>query len=520
MANTKNLARSTGIIAFSTLLSRVLGFIRDVLIAAVFGADRRLDGFFVAWRIPNLFRRLVAEGALTISFIPVYTEYLETKSKKESLELAQKTFSILTAVLIFLVAGGIIFSPWIVKIFAIGFEDQNIIDFTVIMNRWLFPYLFLVGVVAFSMGYLNSNRVFFAPAFSPVLLNVGFIIGALVFTKFFEEPLYGLIAGVLTGGVMQLLLQVPYLIKNGFKLKISFDFQHPGIRRIFKMLGPAVFANAVYQLNILVSTAYASTCGSGSITYLYLCDRLTELILGIFIIAIGNVILPELSRYSVNGDFVSLRRMYSRSVSISLILALPAAVALIVIGFPIINVMFVRGQFSFADAQNTYKALKFGAVAVPLLAVLRITTPTFFSLKDTKTPLIAATASFIVNAVAGYFLKETYLSYAGLSLSVTISVFVQIIILSYFLHTKIGNFGFKKMITDIAKISISSAIMGITIYYLSVQINWEVNSFMYRLLYLAFIIVFGCFIYFISCLFLKVPEIKYVINTIKAKLIN
>lgn len=511
--NSKKLIKSTGIVAISTLSSRILGFVRDVIIANVFGASRELGGFFIAFRIPNLFRRLVAEGSLTISFIPVYTEYLENKGKDEALKLAQKTLSILIIVLLCIVSIGIIFSPYIVNIFAYGFDDIEIINFTVYMNRLLFPYLFLVGIVAFSMGYLNSNRVFFAPAFSPVLLNVGFIIGALLFTKFFEKPLIGLVCGVLFGGILQLLLQIPYMIKHGFKMKISIDFKHPGIRRIFKMIAPAVFGIAVYQLNILINTAYASTCEEGSIPYLYYCDRLTELILGIFIVSIGNVILPEMSRFAASKDYKALKEMYRKAVLVSLFLAVPASAALIIIGYPLLNVMFVRGSFTNVDALNTFKALKYAALAVPSLAVLRISTPTFYSMEDTKTPVYSAVAALIVNIVCGYYLKNTILSYAGLSLSISIAAFVQVTILVIFLHKKIGNFGFRKIFSELLKIVVATIVMSLVIFYLKNMVDWDGGKFISKILSLLLIIFTGGGAFFIVCWIVNLEEFKFLINT-------
>ncbi|HON80567.1 MAG TPA: lipid II flippase MurJ, partial [Spirochaetota bacterium] len=202
----KSLLRSTGIVAASTLVSRISGFIRDMLIANYFGASGSLDGFFVAFRIPNLFRRLVGEGALTISFIPVYTEYLINNTREEALDLARKTLSILIIVLAVIVLLGVLFSEQIVQLFAVGFQDPSQLMLTIDLTRIMFPYLFLVGLVAFAMGYLNSHGYFFTPAFSPVLLNIGFILGAVLFRKYFNEPLYGLALGVMAGGILQVIL--------------------------------------------------------------------------------------------------------------------------------------------------------------------------------------------------------------------------------------------------------------------------------------------------------------------------
>ncbi len=514
----RGLVRSTGIVTLNTLLSRILGFVRDVLIAYFFEINHSVDGFFIAFRIPNLFRRLVAEGSLTISFIPVYTEYLEKKTKEEALELAQKTFSLLLIVLTFLVAAGIIFSPQIVRLFAWGIKDAEILNLTTSMNRYLFIYLFEVGIVAFAMGYLNSHRHFFAPAFSPVLLNIGFIVGALFFRKFFKEELWGLVAGVLLGGFLQMLLQIPFMHKEGFRLKFSIDLKHSGIQKIFKMIVPALFGIAVYQINILISTIYASTCEEGSVSYLYYCDRLTELVLGIFIISIGNVILPEMSKCSANDNVDRLKVLFSKSISASLILAIPAAFILFAAGYQIVSLLFMRGSFTHEDVMKTSQALKYAAFIIPSLAVLRITTPTFYSLKDTLTPVLTSCAALLSHATLGYYLKNTSMSFAGLSLSLSIAAFLQTALLVYFLRRKLGQINLKYIAVSTVKITAASLAMTAVALKIISFINWETANFMYRLGNMSLMIASAGITYFAVCYILKLPEILIIKETLLKKL--
>jgi putative peptidoglycan lipid II flippase len=504
-----NLIKSTSIVALSTFLSRIMGFIRDMIIASYFGASGLLDGFFVAFRIPNLVRRLVAEGSLTISFIPVYTDYLVNSGKEEALKLAQKTLSILLLVLLFIIFLGEVFSPQIVGLFAYGFTEPDKIELTVALNRVMFPYLFFVGLVAFSMGILNSRGYFFAPAFSPVLLNVGFIIGAIFFSQLFREPLYGLAMGVLLGGVLQLILQIPYLLRTGFRVRVSIDFKHPGIRRIFRMIGPALFGIAVYQINILMSTILASMLPSGSISYLYYSDRLTELVLGVFIISIGNVILPEMSKMSAQDNMEKLKELYISSIRAALFLAIPASIALITVGFPIISVLFMRGEFSSYHADMTYRALFFSSLGIASLSVLRITTPTFYSLKDTKTPVICAAISFVVNIGAGFFLMQTWLKHAGLSLGNSIAVTIQIIVLLIFLRKRVGGLDLNKLIRPLVKFIVSGVLMAITIYFISGLVNWYSDTILLRIVYLSIMVVSGGFVYMLIGYLLGVEEITY-----------
>ena len=497
----KSILKSTGVVAFFTMISRVMGLIRDIVISSIFGANAFVDGFYVAFRIPNLFRRFVAEGCLTISFIPVYTEYLMIKDREESLKLAQKTLTILLIVLFVIVGLGIIFSPQIINLFAYGFDNTQQITLTVNLNRIMFPYLFLISIVSFSMGYLNSHKYFFAPAFSPVLLNIGFIVGALIFGRFFNQPLYGLAFGVIFGGILQFVLQIPYLIKAGFKMKFSVDFSHPGIRSIFRMMLPALFGIAVYQINILMSTMLASMLPGGSISYLYYSDRLTEIVLGVFVVSLGNVLLPELSGFAASHDYKKIRDLYLSSVKAVLFISIPACIALLTAGFPIISVLFKRGNFSAGDAEMTFKALFYASMGVPSISLLRITVPAFYSLKDTKTPVIASLFSFVINIGLGFILMQTVLKQGGLTLALSVASTIQMFILMIALQRRIGSLNFGQLMLPVLKFFISGIIMALFIYFIGQRVDWINDPFFKRLLFLIIIIISGLLAYFFSCLY-------------------
>ncbi|MDY6969756.1 MAG: murein biosynthesis integral membrane protein MurJ [Spirochaetota bacterium] len=511
------LLKSTGVVALSTFASRIMGFIRDMIIANYFGASGKLDGFWIAFRIPNLLRRLVAEGALTISFIPVYTDYLVNKGRHEALELAQKTFSFLILILLIFTLLGVIFSPQIVELFAYGFTDAEIIDLTTSLNRMLFPYLFLIGIVAFAMGILNSHRIFFPSSFSPVLLNVGFITGAVILTKFFKEPLFGLALGVIVGGILQVLLQIPYLIKIRFKIKFKIDINDPGIQKIFRMIVPALWGIGIYQVNILMSTMLASMLPEGSISYLYYSDRLTELVLGVFIISIGNVILPEMSKFSANNDFHKLGELYSSSIRISLFIAIPATIAIMTVGTPIISTLFMRGKLTSYHVEMIYRALLFASPGIISLAILRITTPAFYSLKDTKTPVLSSAISFILNIVLGYILMQTWMKHAGLSLANSISATAQTLFLIICFQRKIGRVEILSLVVPVIKYTISGAVMALVIWSLSGYIDWVYDPYINRLGFLIIIIISGGLTYCLICYILKVGEIRFLVNLIYKK---
>jgi putative peptidoglycan lipid II flippase len=510
-----SLIKSTGIIAISTLASRILGFIRDMLFANFFGATGVTDAFWIAFRIPNMLRRFVAEGALTISFIPVYSEYLIKKGEKNALQLAQETLSLLIFTLIGIISLGLIFSPEIVNFMALGIKDKNILSLATNLNIIMFPYLFFISMVAFSMGILNSHNYFFAPAFSPVLLNVFIIIGIIFISQFFEQPLYGVAIGVIIGGIMQFILQIPYLIKTGFKFKIKFNFKHPGVKKISKLLLPSLASAGIYQINIVVITILSSLLAQGSITYLYYCNRLTEMVLGIFIISIGNVILPKMSKLSSIDEFNTVKDLFITAINASLFLAIPAAFALIAIGYPILTLLFVRGKFSPADAKITYNALIFASIGISSIAILRIITPTFYSIKDAKTPLYASGVNFVLNLIFGIILMNTELKLAGLTLALSISSTVQIIILLVVLKNKFNDLNFKKLFSSGLKFIFSSMVMAGLIYYLGLKVDWINDNMFLKIISMIGIIFTGGITYFIVCYILGVEEIKFFINKIK-----
>jgi putative peptidoglycan lipid II flippase len=514
-----SLVRSTGIVALSTLCSRVLGLGRDVLMAATFGAVRTADVFYIAFMIPNLFRRLVAEGALTISFIPVYTETLLKDGEDESLKLAQKTLTIQFFAILAIVIPGMIFAPYFMKFFFGTGDTAEIFNLSVGLTRFMFPYLFFAGFVAFAMGYLNSRGHFFAPAFSPVLLNVGIIFGILFFRHFFDVPVYGVALGVLMGGLLQLMLQIPYMIKENFRLKVSFDFNHPGIRKIFRMLGPAMFGIAIYQINVLVSNLLATMLPEGSVSYIYYTSRLTELVLGVFIVSIGNVILPEMSRLSVLEDKGRFSKLFSDSVSSALFLAVPASAALITVGLPVISVVFMRGRFTFADAGLTHFSLIYASLGIVFVSILRILVPAFYSMKDTKTPVYSSAVSFLINASLGYVLMHTSLKHAGLTLAGSIAAAVQVVILLSVLNKRVGRIDFGKIFVSFMKYITAAALMAAAVYKIAGLTDWEQESFSIRLLFLFLIILSGSAVYFTACYLMRSSEMAYLSEKIKKKLL-
>jgi putative peptidoglycan lipid II flippase len=288
--------KAAGVVSGATLLSRIFGLLRDIVIAGYFGAGMASDAFFVAFRIPNLLRRLFAEGSLTIAFVPVFTEYLTKDGESIAFLFARSAIRLISILLAAAAVVGILLTPLIVRIMAPGFmASPEKLELTITLTRFMFPYIFFIGLVALCMGILNALGHFAAPALAPVMLNLAMIVSVLFLSPHLQNPVYGLAIGVLLGGLLQLLLQIPFLLRKGMVFWEAANLFHPGLKRIGKLMLPAVFGAAVYQINILVGTLLASLLPDGSVSYLYYADRLVQFPLGIFAIAVATAVLPSFS---------------------------------------------------------------------------------------------------------------------------------------------------------------------------------------------------------------------------------
>lgn len=509
MSEKRKIAKAAGIVSAATLLSRILGFIRDMIVAQYFGAGMSTDAFFVAFRIPNLLRRLVGEGSLTVSFIPVYSEYLHQRPQKESEELVRASFSLLIVVLAGITILGIAASPWIVTIIAHGFvQDSEKFQLTVLLNRLMFPYIFFIGLVAWAMGILNTWRHFAAPALAPVFLNLSIILCALWLSQKLSLPILALAYGVLLGGILQLLFQIPFLYKKQISFRFFFNPSHPGIRRIIALMGPSVLGLGVTQLNIIVNTLLASYLPEGSISYLYYADRLLEFPMGIFAIAMATAVLPSFSEQSAKQDMQSLKDTLSFSLRLVFFMTLPAMVGLIVLRVPILNLLFQRGSFGMEETAMTAQALFYYSLGLAAFAGVRIIVPVFYSLQDTRTPVKVAILSLVANAGFGILLM-TPLRHGGLALAASMAAGLNFTLLIYFLRKKIGPIGFSRILSSFLKSLVSSGIMGLAIFAaIHSQDPWRVSGVTGEKIGLLLAgLILGILIYGLSCYIFKSEEL-------------
>ena len=510
------IARAAGVVGGATLMSRILGFVRDAFIANLFGAGMAADAFFVAFRIPNMFRRLLGEGSLTSSFIPVFTEYLTQKSREEAREMASAFFSLALVVLSLVTIVGIIFAPQIVTVLAHGFTSiPEKFTLTVTLTRMMFPYLFFIGLVALCMGILNSLRHFAAPALSPVLLNISMILSVVLLAPFFKEPVLALAIGVLIGGVSQLALQLPFLWKNGMRIKLGWKPRHPGVVRVGWLMAPSIIGLAVTQINVLVDTIVASFLKEGTVSYLYYADRLLEFPMGIFAIAIATAVLPAMSEKAAKNDMAGVKETFSYALRLTLFLTIPAMVGLIALGIPIISILFQRGLFSYNSTVETSRALYGFAIGLPAFAGVRIIVPVFYSMQDTKTPVKVAFVAMLTNVTCDLLFMYP-LKQFGLSLATSLSACVNFAILAYILRNRIGRVGARRILVSASKVMAASIFMGIVAYSICMTRDWDVAGEIHgKLLTLTSGILVGVFIFTLSSYFLKSEELLSVISLVR-----
>jgi putative peptidoglycan lipid II flippase len=512
-------AKAAGVVGLATMLSRIFGFLRDMVVAAFFGAGLTTDAFFVAFRIPNMLRRLLGEGSLTVSFVPVFTEYLNKKSKKDSFELANIAFTTLSIILVIVSLAGVLLSPLIVMIMAPGFvKIPAQYDLAVFLTRFMFPYIFFLALVALCMGILNSLRHFAAPALSPVILNICMILAALFLRDFFGEPIIALAVGVMIGGVLQLAMQWPFLVKLGVKLKPNFNFRHPGLKQIGLLMLPASFGAAIYQINIFVSTILASLLPTGSVSYLYYADRIVELPLGVFAIAVGTASLPSFSEQAAKGDFHELKKTLSFSLRLILFVTIPATIALIALRVPIISVLFQRGAFDIQSTLLTAQALLYYALGLWAFSVVRVIVSALYSLQDAKSPMKAAIVALIVNVVCSVILMFP-LKHGGLAFATSIATAVNVIMLSVILKKRIGSFLNQEFYHSVFKTCLSTLAMWGVILLIGMFFPWrDEGALQERLVYLTLCVSAGLVTFFVASCAIKCSEMTMIIDIVKRKL--
>jgi len=500
----RTVARQASTIGLATLASRILGFIRDVVIARLFGVYIYAQAFVIAFRIPNLFRDLVAEGAANAAFVPILSEYSLKRSREEFWELANVLLNLLAVILGAITILGIIFSPLIVRLIAPGFAaDPEKLAATINLNRIIFPYILLVGLAAYAMALLNSLKSFAVSAFAPCLLNIAIIICALLF----GEGTKGLATGVLIGGALQLAVQIPALYKKGFRPKRLFNLRHPGVKQVAGLMLPRLASTSIYQLNNFVDTIFGSLAGivgEGGVAVLYFSYRLIQFPIGIFSNALAQAILPTFSAQALEESPENLKSTLSWGLRAVFFVMLPATVIFMVLAQPLVFTLFGGGRFDLTSGLLTADALFFYSIGLCAYAGTKILQSCFFALKDTVTPTKVAFIALLMNILLNAALMFP-LKIGGLALATSISGIGTFLFLFLILKRRLGGFGGRKIFISFLRMLAAAVCMAAVCS----QVNQALNFW--------WALFCGAIAYIVFCFLFRVSELQELFNWLLRK---
>lgn len=458
------IARSAGLISLATLVSRVLGVVRDVTYAWLFGAGDQMDAFNVAFRMPNLVRDLFAEGAMTAAFVPTFTRYLTRQGREAAWRLGNLVLTALVLATATVVVAGIVFAAPLTSLFASGFgQVEGKLELTVLLTRVMFPFLTLVAIAVAFMGMLNSLGHFFVPALSPAVFNVGAVIGAVALVPLMPllgwHPTVGLALGTLLGGLGQAVTQWPALRREGFRFRPRVNLADPGLREVMLLMVPGTVGLAAVQINQFVNTVLATGQGTGAVSWLNYAFRIIYLPIGLFGVSIATAAIPAIAGMAARDDRDGLRATVSRGLRLMLVLNVPATLGLMVLASPIVALIFERGSFTSSDTPATAAALLFYAPGLLGYSIVKIVSPTFYALKDSRTPVLVSALSVAVNVALNLLLVQV-LGYRGLALGTAISAMVNGLVLLALLRRRIGGIDERHLLASFARILGASLVMA------------------------------------------------------------
>lgn len=492
------------------MISRILGFIRDMLFARIFGVDAGTDAFYVAFKIPNFLRRLFAEGAFAQAFVPVLSDYKEQGSKQALKLFIDKTAGTLALALAVVSLIGVIAAPIIITVFAPGFSNEGKqYDLAVQMLRITFPYLFFISSVAFAGGILNSHGKFAIPAFTPVFLNICMISAAIWLSPLMSEPIIALAWGVFAAGIVQLLFQFPALYRLGLLPKLKLGFKDPGVKRILKLMLPAIFGVSVTQINLLLDTIIASLLTAGSVSWLYFSDRLVEFPLGLFGIALATVILPSLSKNHAANDPIQFSKSLNWALQLVLLIGLPASIGLLILAEPMLSTLFQGDKFTSHDVHFAGKSLMAYSMGLLGFILVKVLVPGFSSRKDTKTPVRFGIYAMVANMGLNIVLALPF-AHTGLALATSLSAFFNAsLLLGKLIKDKIFTPG-KNWANFFVKIIFANEIMALFLYVCVDTNQWLEWSTFDRAFNLAIWICLAGLVYLFALLLIGIRPSNFV----------
>ncbi|MDR4506076.1 MAG: murein biosynthesis integral membrane protein MurJ [Candidatus Scalindua sp.] len=537
MSEKKHFLRSAKTISLCTLLSRILGLVRDIICASFFGTGIAWDAFVIAFKIPNLFRRLFGEGALSAAFIPVFTEYLETKEKKSAMELVNVTGTALLIVLSIIIVFSEISFVTVPHITSLNHKWELVLNLLMIT----FPYVLFICMVAFAMAVLNSLKHFLMPAIAPIALNICWIIGVFMFTPLFgetlEKKIFGVAVAILFGGFIQLGIQLPILKKLGVGFRPSLYFSHPGFRRVVALMLPIIFGLAAVQINVLLDSVIAMTFSkppggtenfligslsipypleTGAVSVLYYGDRLIQFPLGVFGIAMATAVFPYFSTHAARKDWKNLALTYNQAIRGILFIGIPASIGLILLRKPLVSLFYERNAFTAESTYRTATVIAFYALGIWAYSVLHVIVRAFYSIQDTKTPVKVGAGMVLLNLILNttliWFLQE-----GGLALATAISAIIQTIILFTVFQRKFNITGTKHILISLLKTAISTLIMSLVCWIVLSKLPAGDGSIQTKSLRLFAPLAVAVVTYLAVSLLLRSEELKYLYTSILKK---
>jgi putative peptidoglycan lipid II flippase len=501
----KTLVQNAGKASFGTMLSRIVGYIRDMLVANLFGAGIFADAFYAAFRIPNLFRRIFGEGSFSAAFVPVFSKYLHTKEKSETQKFLNVVFTALILILVLISILGIFFAPLLVKIMTWGFNIEQT-QLTIELTRLVFPFILFICLAAFLLAILNTLHSFFLPAFAPSMLSFSEIFYMLTVAPMLvsASQIKGLAISVIVGGALHFFIQYPKLKNLEWHLKFKLNLKHPGIKKITLLMIPSLIGLSVDHINAFVDTNCASFLSLGSVTSLYYSNRVMQLPLAIFGLAFASVSLPAMSKAYAQKDMATFKKSLNYSIRFTIFTLVPSASGLMAIGLPIIKILFEHGKFTAAASIMTDNALFYYSLGLPAYAVAKIFANTFYSFQDTKTPVKIAIWAMILHVFLCINLMHS-MGVGGLAFATALSSYFNVIVLAIYLRKRIGNLGLKQVMFSSFKSLIASIITAV--------VAWNACKVSENLFICIPVAIFcGILAFIASSYILKSEELKTVKN--------
>lgn len=538
--NQTSVAKSAGIVSIAVMFSRVLGLVREMIFANFFGAGFLMDAYIVAFRIPNVLRDLFAEGALSAAFVKVFTDYQINKGEKEAWKLASLVLNALVVVLSAVTILGIVLTPYVLP-YLVDFSPEKT-ALAITMTQIMFPFILLVAMAALAMGVLNTKGIFGIPASASTIFNITSIIFGLFFAFWLsggtwagsndknaipsigsQWAIIGMSIGTLIGGGAQFLIQLPSLFKVGFRFSPLLSFTDEGVRRVMNLMAPAILGTSAVQINVLVNTYFVSQF-DGAQGWLQYAFRLMQFPIGLFGVAIGTASVPVLSKMASEGKFIDFRNTLSSSLKLVFLMTLPSACGLVVLGEPIIRLIYERGKFHEDDTLMTAYALAGYSIGLTGYAAIKILSPAFYALGDAKTPMIIAIASIAVNALASYLFRNWLMDFGyghvGVALATSSVALVNFFALAIFMRGKIKRLNGREIFSSFIRIAFASAIMSVVCYfsYYFLHQQFGGKGFFYKLIEAFIPIGLGGIIFIMSAKLLQIDEVNKIYNNLARRL--